>query len=403
MLCIYDATTSPSPVFRCIGTSPNSLFSYVTNDDTVTITKGQPVYASGGTGDRLKVKRAYNTSDATSAQTIGLVYSDSIAVNQKGIIIMQGLLSNLSILPTSTWSDGSPVYLGATAGTITPTKQYAPNHLVYLGFVTTASNGNAGRLYVKPQNGYELDELHNVQAQSPTNKDTLYFDNTVSPTQWKTASIATILGYTPVATTRTLTINGTGYDLSADRSWTVGSVTSVGGTGTVAGITLTGTVTGAGNLTLGGTLAVPIANITATGTPSSTTYLRGDGTWSTVSTGSSSATIGVTIDGSGGTITTGAKGYVQVPYGCTITSWRIIANASGSIVIDVYKDAAPTIPVTLVTTTGKPTLSTAQTNASSSLGGWSTTTIAANDILGFTVVSATTVSWVILQLFVTKT
>ena len=34
----------------------------------------------------------------------------------------------------------------------------------------------------------------------------------------------------------------------------MGSVTSVGGTGTVNGITLTGTVTTSGNLTLGGTL-----------------------------------------------------------------------------------------------------------------------------------------------------
>jgi hypothetical protein len=52
-------------------------------------------------------------------------------------------------------------------------------------------------MYVKVQNGYELDELHNVQAQSPSLKDTLWYDNTVSPAQWKTASIPTILGYTP--------------------------------------------------------------------------------------------------------------------------------------------------------------------------------------------------------------
>jgi hypothetical protein len=64
------------------------------------------------------------------------------------------------------------------------------------------------------------------------------------------------------AATRTLTINGTSYDLSANRSWSVGTVTSVGGTGTVSGLTLTGTVTGSGNLTLGGTLSASIDNIT---------------------------------------------------------------------------------------------------------------------------------------------
>jgi hypothetical protein len=195
MFCIYNSTAN---IFQVIGTAPNTLLAYVTNADSVTITKGMPVYAFGGTGDRMTVKRAYNTTDATSAQTVGFVLSTSIASNQKGLIMMQGLLDGLNILPTSTYADGDAIYLGATAGTITKTKPYAPNHLVYLGFVTTASNGSAGRLYVRVQNGYELDELHNVQAQTPTYKDTLWYDNTVSPAQWKTASIPTILGYTPV-------------------------------------------------------------------------------------------------------------------------------------------------------------------------------------------------------------
>jgi hypothetical protein len=191
MLCVYNSTLN---IFQCIGTSPNSIFAYVTNADSVSITKGQVVYAFGGTGDRMTVKLAINTSDATSARTVGVVYSTSIAANAKGIIILQGLLDGLSILPTATYSDGDSIYLGATAGSITNVKQYAPNHLVYVATVTTASNGSAGRMYVRIQNGYELDELHNVQAQSPSLNDTLYYDNAVSPAQWKTASIATISG-----------------------------------------------------------------------------------------------------------------------------------------------------------------------------------------------------------------
>lgn len=225
MICIYNSALNG---FDCIGTSPNALFAYVTNDDSVTITKGQPVYAFSGTGDRLTVKLANNTTDATSAQTIGLVASSSIAANQKGIIIMQGLLTGLSILPTSTWADGDPVYLGATAGAITKTKQYAPNHLVYLGFVTTASNGSAGRLYVRVQNGYELDELHNVQAQSPTVNDVLYYFGG-SPGQWKTASIPTVLGYTPVTNARTISTTAPlsgGGDLSANRTLSISQATT---------------------------------------------------------------------------------------------------------------------------------------------------------------------------------
>jgi len=185
MLCVYN---SSSNIFQVIGTSPNTLLSYVTNDDSVTITKGQPVYASGGQGDRLKVKLAYNTSDATSAQTVGLVLSSSIGVNQKGFIILNGQLDGLSILPTSTWSDGDPVYLGATAGSITNIKPHAPNHLVYLGFVTTASNGSAGRMYVRVQNGYELDELHDVQISSPLNGDLIQYDQ--STDLWKNISLS---------------------------------------------------------------------------------------------------------------------------------------------------------------------------------------------------------------------
>ena len=44
-------------------------------------------------------------------------------------------------------------------------------------------------------------------------------------------------------------------DIAAGATANTGTVTSVGGTGTVNGLTLTGTVTGAGNLTLGGTLS----------------------------------------------------------------------------------------------------------------------------------------------------
>jgi len=202
MLCVYNSTLNG---FQVIGTAPNTLLGYVTNADSVTITKGQVVYAFGGQGDRMTVKLANNTSDATSARTVGVVLSSSITVNGKGLIMMQGLLDGLSILPTATYSDGDPIYLGATAGAITKVKPYAPNHLVYVGTVTTASNGASGRMYVNIQNGYELDELHNVQAQSPTYKDTLWYDNTVSPAQWKTASISTILGYTPVASNASIT------------------------------------------------------------------------------------------------------------------------------------------------------------------------------------------------------
>jgi hypothetical protein len=223
MLCVYNSTGN---YFQTIGTAPNTLLSYVTNAESVTITKGQAVYAYGGQGDRMTVKLAYNTSDATSAQTIGIVLSASIGANQKGLIMMQGLLDGLSILPTSSFADGDTIYLDSTAGGITNIKPYAPNHLVYLGVVTTASAGSAGRMYVRVQNGYELDELHNVQAQSPTANDTLYY---FGSNQWKTASIPTILGYTPVTNARTISTTSPlsgGGDLSANRTLSIAQATT---------------------------------------------------------------------------------------------------------------------------------------------------------------------------------
>jgi hypothetical protein len=204
MLCVYNAVNDG---FDCIGTSPNSLFAYITNDEAITITRGQAVYAFGGTGNRMTVKLARANTDSTSAQTIGFVFSTSIAANQKGIIIIQGYFTDLSLFPPSSgWVDGDTVYLSpTTAGAVTRIKPYAPDHLVYLGVVATASPGAAGRMYVRVQNGYELDELHNVQAQSPTVNDVLYYFGG-TPGQWKTASISTVLGYTPQAQ-----LNGTGF------------------------------------------------------------------------------------------------------------------------------------------------------------------------------------------------
>ena len=192
MFCVYNSSTN---VFQVIGTSPNTLLAYVTNDDSVTITKGQPVYAFSGTGDRLTVKRASNLTDATSAQTVGLVLSTSIAANQKGFIIVNGLLDNLSTLPTSTFADGDAIYLGATAGTITNVKPSAPNHLVYLGFCTTASAGSAGRMYVRVQNGYEVSELHDLKITAPLlNNQGLFY--TVSNDLWENKAVISALSGT---------------------------------------------------------------------------------------------------------------------------------------------------------------------------------------------------------------
>jgi len=137
-------------------------------------------------------------------------------------------------------------------------------------------------------------------------------------------------------------------------------------------------------------------------------FLRADGTWATpAGGGSSTGAIGLVIDGSGATITTGVKGQLQIPFACTITAWRILADQSGSIVVDVWKDTyanyPPTVADTMPGASNKPTLSSAIKAENTNLSAWTSVSVSSGDILMFNVDSATTVQRVTLQLIITKT
>lgn len=111
------------------------------------------------------------------------------------------------------------------------------------------------------------------------------------------------------------------------------------------------------------------------------------------------------IDGGGSTITTGVKGDLEIPFGCTITRATLLADQSGSIVIDIWKDTYANYPPTIadtITASAKPTLSTAIKSQDSTLTGW-TTTITAGDTLRFNVDSITTCTRVTLSLKITRT
>jgi len=108
----------------------------------------------------------------------------------------------------------------------------------------------------------------------------------------------------------------------------------------------------------------------------------------------------IIIDGGGSAITTGVKADLVVPYNCTVIGWDILGNASGSIVVDVWKDTYANFPPTVadtITGTEKPTLSSVAKNQDVALSSW-TTTLTRNDILRFNVDSAATVTRVTLSL-----
>jgi hypothetical protein len=173
------------------GSTSNVLLP-VRNTTGATLTKGTAVYISGATGQISTVSKAIATSDATSAQTLGLVTAN-ISNNSNGNVTLIGAITNIN---TSAYTDGQQLYLSpTTAGTLTATKPHAPDHLVYMAVVEHA-HPTQGKLFVKVQNGYEMDELHDVSAQNPANNDGLFYNTTSG--LWEKKSIATALGYTPV-------------------------------------------------------------------------------------------------------------------------------------------------------------------------------------------------------------
>lgn len=160
-----------------------------------TITKGTAVYVTGSDGTNMLVGRASNASEATSSKTMGLMQSDITTTGgtQTGFVIAEGLIQGLN---TAGQTAGDPVWLGVNGALIygLVSKPYAPAHLVFIGIVTKVSAGN-GEIFVKVQNGFELNEIHDVDliTTTPINGHLLGFDGTL----WVNKTIAGWLGYTP--------------------------------------------------------------------------------------------------------------------------------------------------------------------------------------------------------------
>ena len=157
----------------------------------------QAVKVSTAQGQRLAVDFAQANNDNNSADTIGIV-RQNINNNQEGEVVILGTISEVNTtgsLQGETWADGDILYLSPTvAGRITKVK---PNgltgHMVIIGYVEYAHSQH-GKIYVKIQNGYELEELHNtadVTYSTPIDTDSLLIkDSTAS--LWKRLTWANI-------------------------------------------------------------------------------------------------------------------------------------------------------------------------------------------------------------------
>lgn len=178
---------------------PEHLYLTVVNNtgDNLLASDYKVVKVSDAQGQRLAIDYAQADSDANSADTIGVVY-ENINNNQEGKIVTIGELTGLNTtgsLQSESWSDGDVLYLSPfVEGQITNIKPSAPNHLVTLGYVVYA-HANNGKIYVKCDNGYEIGELHDVYAPSPSNNDGLFWSS--GNNRYENKSILQALGYTP--------------------------------------------------------------------------------------------------------------------------------------------------------------------------------------------------------------
>ena len=265
-----------------IAASTTNVVAQVRNTTGATLTKGTVVYISGATGQIPTVSKALATSDATSAQTLGVLSAD-ILNNANGYVTITGVISNIN---TAAYTDGQQLYLsGTTAGTYTSTKTLAPTHLVYVAVVEYA-HATQGKIFVKVQNGYEMDELHNVAAASPATGHSLLYNAATS--LWESRSIAysdltgtvptwnqnttgtasNVTGIVAIAnggtgTTTPGLVAGTNVTISG--TWpnqTINSTAAGGGSGTVTSITAGTGLTG-GTITTSGTVALATTAVTA--------------------------------------------------------------------------------------------------------------------------------------------
>ena len=223
----------------------------------VAINKGQAVYVTSADGTNMIVGLASNTSEATSSKTMGLLDA-TVALNGIANVVTEGLLAGLDT--SLAGSEGDPVWLGTNGNLIfgLANKPYAPNHLVFIGIVTRKQQNN-GEIFVKVQNGFELQELHNVDLTTtvPVNGEILGYNGTL----WVNKTIAGWLGFTPandanvVHTTGNETIAGikTFSGTTQATSTTTGTIVTAGGVGIAKNLYVGGDINVVGNLVIGGT------------------------------------------------------------------------------------------------------------------------------------------------------
>jgi hypothetical protein len=178
-------TLSISSAGAPASTSAERLITNVFNDSGATIAKMSAIYISGSQGDQARIVLAQANTESTSSKTYGLVQSDILAT-ESGVVVEQGRLGNLNT-DIAEWTEGDVLWLSSTvAGGITNVKPSAPNHAVFIGYLIK-KHQSVGVIQVSIQNGYELQELHNVAIASVADGQVIKYESSTS--LWKNQTL----------------------------------------------------------------------------------------------------------------------------------------------------------------------------------------------------------------------
>ena len=151
-----------------------------------TITNGSVVYVVGAQGQRPSVALADADGESTSSKVLG-VATENIANGAEGFVATFGIVNGIN---TSGFTAGDALWLSSTAGQFTNVKPNSPTHLVFIGYCLKV-NSSSGRIFINPQNGYEIEELHDVLISSVSDKDILLYN--ASTSLWENTSLPDII------------------------------------------------------------------------------------------------------------------------------------------------------------------------------------------------------------------
>jgi hypothetical protein len=113
------------------------------------------------------------------------------------------------------------------------------------------------------------------------------------------------------------------------------------------------------------------------------------------------------FDGGGSALTTGVKLDLVVPFNCVIESWTLLADQSGAIKIDIWRDTYANYPPTdadSITNAHEPEIAASGVNAQDlNLSDWTSVTLVKGQTLRFNIDSVATIQRATLALLVRKT